>query len=54
MFNILGHNGNANPNEVETPSHPSQNSNHQENKQKQMLVGCEGERHLYAIDKNVN
>jgi hypothetical protein len=33
MFNILSYKGNANQNYSESPSHPSQNGHHQENKQ---------------------
>jgi hypothetical protein len=32
MFNILIHKGNANQKDTETPSHPSQNGYHQDNK----------------------
>jgi hypothetical protein len=34
----LSHKGNANQNDTEIPSHPSQNGYHQENKKQQMLV----------------
>jgi hypothetical protein len=33
MFNILNHKVNANQNNTEIPSHPSQNGYYQENKQ---------------------
>jgi hypothetical protein len=32
MFNVPSHKGNANQNDIETPSHPGQNGNHEENK----------------------
>jgi hypothetical protein len=46
MFNILRHKGNENPKSTETPSHPSQNGNHEENKQ--MLMRMQGERNPYT------
>jgi hypothetical protein len=33
MFNIPGHKGNANQNDIEISSHPSQNSYYHEHKQ---------------------
>jgi hypothetical protein len=33
MFNIFTHKGNANQNDTEIPSHPTQNDYNQENKQ---------------------
>jgi hypothetical protein len=38
MFDIFSHKGNANQKYSEIPSHSSQNGNHQENNQQQMLA----------------
>jgi hypothetical protein len=38
MFNIFNHQGNANQNYIEIPSHPSQIGYHQENKKQQTIV----------------
>jgi hypothetical protein len=55
MFNILTHKGNANQNDIEIPSHPSQNGYQQENEQQQMLVGCwERKDPKYIVGKKVN
>jgi hypothetical protein len=37
MLSIFSHQGNVNQNDIEIASYPSQNDNHQENKQQQML-----------------
>jgi hypothetical protein len=42
MFNILSHKGNANEDNTEIPSHPSQNGCHQGNKEQQVLVRMQG------------
>jgi hypothetical protein len=56
MFNILNYKRNENlKNNTETPSHPSQNGNHQENKQQQILAKMRGEKEpLYTIGGNLN
>jgi hypothetical protein len=49
--------GNANQNDIEISSHPSQNDYHQENKQKQMLAKLwevEKKEALYTVGENVN
>jgi hypothetical protein len=48
-FNILSHQGNANQNDTEIPSHSSQNGSHQEHKQQLMLARMQGvgEKNLY-------
>jgi hypothetical protein len=38
MFNILIHNGNANQNSTEIPSHPNQNVYHQKKNNKQQQI----------------
>jgi hypothetical protein len=54
-INILSHQGNANQNDIEIPSHPSQNGYQQENEQQQMLVGCwERKDSKYIVGKKVN
>jgi hypothetical protein len=47
---ILSHEENANQNDIEIPSHPSQNGNHQENKQQQMLVRIEERKPVYRVN----
>jgi hypothetical protein len=47
MFNIPGHQGNANQNDTEISSHPSQNGYHQEFKQ-QRLERMKGKRNHYT------
>jgi hypothetical protein len=42
MFSIFSHKGNESQKQNETPSHPSQNGYHQENKQQQMLARRQG------------
>jgi hypothetical protein len=42
IFNIFSHQGNANPNDIEIPSHSSQNGCHQGNKQQQTLARMGG------------
>jgi hypothetical protein len=42
MFNILSHKGNASQNNIEIPSHPSQNGYHQESKQNKCWQGRGG------------
>jgi hypothetical protein len=49
MFNILIHTGNANQNNIEIPSHPSQNSYHEENEQQQMLASMQGKRNSHPL-----
>jgi hypothetical protein len=44
MFSIFCHKGKANQNYTESPPHPGQIGNHQENKQQQMLVRIQGQR----------
>jgi hypothetical protein len=52
MFKILSHKGNANQNYTEIPSHPSENSNHQENKN--MVRMQRKKEPLYNTGDNVN
>jgi hypothetical protein len=55
MFNIFSNQGNANQNYIEIPSHPSQNSCHQENKKQQTIARIqEIKEHLCIVDENVN
>jgi hypothetical protein len=58
MFSVLRHNGNANQNDTESPAHPSQNGNYQENKQQQILVRMPGvgwgKAPLSTVGRNVN
>jgi hypothetical protein len=49
MFNILSHEGNVNQNHTKIPSHLSQNGNHQENKQQQMLVRMREQRNPHTL-----
>jgi hypothetical protein len=49
MFNILNYKRNANQNDTEIPSQPSQNGYHQENKQQQMLVRRKGKRDPHTL-----
>jgi hypothetical protein len=44
MFNILSHKGNANQNDTEIPSHPSQNGCHQESKQQMLAKEMRGKK----------
>jgi hypothetical protein len=44
MFNIPDHKGNANQNDIEISSHPSQNDCHQEFKHQPMLVKIQKKR----------
>jgi hypothetical protein len=52
MFNILGHKGNENQNIIEIPSHSSQNSYCQGNKQQTPAKSGRGL--SYAVGGNVN
>jgi hypothetical protein len=44
MFTIISNKRNTKQNYIEISSHPSQNGNHQENKQQKMLVMMQGQR----------
>jgi hypothetical protein len=48
MFKVNSHKGNANQNYIEIPSHPSQNSCGQEDKQQQMLRRIQGKCNPYT------
>jgi hypothetical protein len=49
MFSILNHKGNANQNYMEIPSSSSQNGNHQEEKQQQILTRLLGKGDTYDL-----
>jgi hypothetical protein len=51
MFNILGHKGNANQNNIGISLHPGQNGYH---KQQQILVRIWGKESFYSVGGNVN
>jgi hypothetical protein len=49
MFNILRYKENTYQNDTEISSHPSENSNHQENKQQTMLVRMQEKRNPQTL-----
>jgi hypothetical protein len=53
MINILRHQGNTNQNDIEIPSHPSQNGDHQQ-KYNHLIRMEKGEEPLYIVGGNEN
>jgi hypothetical protein len=53
-FNIFSHKRNANQNNLEIPSQPSESGHCKENKQQQMLVRMWVNESSYTVGKNVN
>jgi hypothetical protein len=49
MFNIFNHEGDKNQNDIEIPSHPSQNVYHQEKKVQQMLARTWGKNNPHKL-----
>jgi hypothetical protein len=49
MFNTLSHKGNTDQNDSDIPSHPSQNSYHQENKQQMLGKNMERKRDSHTL-----
>jgi hypothetical protein len=53
MFNIFNHQGNANQNYIEIPSHSSQNATTEKANNNKCQGSCLGEEPLYTVGGNV-